>query len=197
VNFVLPRKPALSFIFVTLVLDILGIGLIVPILPKLVQSFQGGDVEAASHTFGWLTALYSLMQFIFAPVLGSLSDRFGRRRVILTSLLGSGLDYFVLALAPLLASTRFGKLVALLQFCDLGVRVLIDSSTLAEFSRLRECRDGIIDLVFSRVRLAQAVVILGARFVRAGNCGLIFLLGLAEFGLEGKRVGGCNALAGR
>src|SRR5438128_3178928 len=71
---------------------------------------------------------------------------------------------------------------ALLQFCDLGVRVLIDSSTLAEFSRLRECRDGIIDLVFSRVRLAQAVVILGARFVRAGNCGLIFLLGLTEFG---------------
>ena len=111
-NFVLPRKPALSFIFVTLVLDIIGIGLIIPILPKLVENFQGGDVAAASHTYGWLAALYSLMQFIFAPILGSLSDRFGRRPVILFSLLGSGLDYFLLAFAPNLAWFFAGRLIA-------------------------------------------------------------------------------------
>jgi len=112
VNFVSSRKPALSFIFVTLVLDILGIGLIIPILPKLVENFQGGNVAAASHTYGLLAALYSLMQFVFAPVLGSLSDRFGRRPVILTSLLGSGLDYFLLALAPNLAWFFAGRIIA-------------------------------------------------------------------------------------
>src|SRR5438046_3498562 len=94
------RRPALGFIFVTVVLDMLGIGLIIPILPRLVKSFEGGDAAAASHVVGTLMALYSLMQFIFAPVLGSLSDRFGRRPIILLSLLGSGLDYFLLAFAP-------------------------------------------------------------------------------------------------
>ena len=106
------RKPALGFIFVTLVLDVLGIGLIIPILPKLVESFHGGSVTAASHTYGLLAALYSLMQFLFAPLLGSLSDRFGRRTVILGSLFGSGLDYFVLAFAPNLAWFFFGRIMA-------------------------------------------------------------------------------------
>jgi DHA1 family tetracycline resistance protein-like MFS transporter len=106
------RKPALGFIFVTLFLDILGIGLIIPILPKLIEQLTGGNVSAASHTFGWLAALYSLMQFGFAPVLGSLSDRFGRRAVILTSLLGSGLDYLLLAFAPSLPWFFLGRIIA-------------------------------------------------------------------------------------
>ena len=106
------RKPAILFIFITLVLDIIGIGVIVPILPKLVEQFQGGNVVAASHTYGALAALYSLMQFLFAPVLGSLSDRFGRRRVILVSLFGSGLDYFLLALAPNLTWFFAGRIIA-------------------------------------------------------------------------------------
>ena len=106
------RKPALGFIFVTLVLDILGIGLIIPILPKLIEEFQGGKIEAAAHTFGWLAALYALMQFLFAPLLGSLSDRFGRRPVILFSLLGSGLDYLLLAFAPTLPWFFLGRIVA-------------------------------------------------------------------------------------
>jgi MFS transporter, DHA1 family, tetracycline resistance protein len=88
------------FIFVTLVLDVVGIGIIIPILPKLVEQFKGGDVVAASHIYGALAALYALMQFLFAPLLGALSDRFGRRPVILVSLFGAGLDYFVLAFAP-------------------------------------------------------------------------------------------------
>lgn len=106
------RRPALGFIFVTLVLDILGIGLIIPILPQLVKSFLGGSVPAASHAYGLLAALYSGMQFLCAPILGSLSDRFGRRPVILGSLFGSGLDYFVLAFAPNLAWFFVGRIVA-------------------------------------------------------------------------------------
>jgi DHA1 family tetracycline resistance protein-like MFS transporter len=108
----MPRKPALSFIFITLALDILGIGLIVPILPRLVQSLEGGDIATGSRAFGFLAALYSLMQFLCAPLLGSLSDRFGRRPVILGSLLGSGLDYFVLAFAPNLTWFFVGRVIS-------------------------------------------------------------------------------------
>lgn len=109
---VTPRKPALGFIFVTLVLDVLGIGLIVPILPKLVKFFEAGDTSAAANTSGLLMALYAMMQFLCAPLLGSLSDRFGRRPVILASLLGSGLDYFLLALAPNLGWFFAGRVIA-------------------------------------------------------------------------------------
>jgi DHA1 family tetracycline resistance protein-like MFS transporter len=106
------RNAAIGFIFVTLFLDILGIGLIIPILPRLIESLQGGNVAAASHTVGTLAALYSLMQFVCAPVLGCLSDRFGRRPVILSSLLGSGLDYLLLAFAPTLGWFYLGRIVA-------------------------------------------------------------------------------------
>ena len=108
----IPRKPALGFIFVTVTLDILGIGLIIPILPRLVESFEHGNAAAASHTVGLLTSLYALMQFLCAPLLGSLSDRFGRRPVILASLLGSGLDYFLLAVAPNLGWFFAGRIIA-------------------------------------------------------------------------------------
>jgi DHA1 family tetracycline resistance protein-like MFS transporter len=106
------RRPALAFIFVTLFLDILGIGLIVPILPKLIVELSGGKVANASHTFGWLASLYGLMQFLCLPILGNLSDRFGRRAVILTSLLGSGLDYILLALAPSLPWFFLGRIIS-------------------------------------------------------------------------------------
>src|SRR6185436_10380264 len=105
------RKPALGFIFVTLFLDILGIGLIIPILPRLIETFCGGNVPSASRIFGWLAALYSLMQFLFAPILGSLSDRFGRRKVILGSLFGSWVDYLILAFAPSLPWFFLGRIV--------------------------------------------------------------------------------------
>ncbi|MEM7600247.1 MAG: TCR/Tet family MFS transporter [Verrucomicrobiota bacterium] len=106
------RKPALVFIFITLFLDILGIGLIVPILPRLIEQLGDGRVDSASYVYGWLVGLYSLMQFIFAPIIGSLSDRFGRRPVILLSLFGTGLDYFLLAWAPSLAWFFVGRLVS-------------------------------------------------------------------------------------
>lgn len=106
------RQPAILFIFITLFLDIFGIGVIVPVLPELVKEMSGADVETASHAVGWLGALYALMQFVFSPVLGSLSDRFGRRPVILLSLLGSGLDYLLLAWAPSLAWLFVGRIIA-------------------------------------------------------------------------------------
>ena len=106
------RQPAVGFIFVTLVLDVLGIGLIVPILPKLIEELSAGDVTQASRTYGLLAALYSLMQFLCAPLLGNLSDRFGRRPVILNSLLGSGLDLLLLAWAPTLPWFYLGRILA-------------------------------------------------------------------------------------
>ena len=112
VSLVQTRKPALAFIFVTLVLDVLGVGIIIPNLPLLVKSFSGGNTETASHAVGWLASLYSLMQFGFSPVVGSLSDRFGRRPVILTALLGSGLDYFLMAFAPNLGWFFVGRIVS-------------------------------------------------------------------------------------
>lgn len=105
-------KPAIIFIFITLFLDIFGIGLIIPVLPKLVEELQGGDLQAAAHAVGWLGALYALMQFMFSPVLGSLSDRYGRRPVILASLFGSGVDYLVLAWAPTLGWLYFARIVS-------------------------------------------------------------------------------------
>jgi DHA1 family tetracycline resistance protein-like MFS transporter len=99
--------PSLLFVFLTLLLDVLGFGLIIPVAPKLVASVQGLPVDGAESeaalAYGALAATYAAMQFIFAPILGSLSDRFGRRPVILISLLGSGIDYFVAAWAPNLA----------------------------------------------------------------------------------------------
>lgn len=94
------RTPAMIFIFATLLIDVLGIGLVVPVLPELVKDFTGGDVTAAGRWYGVLAAVYALMQFLFAPVLGALSDRFGRRSVLLISLFGLGVDYVVMGLAP-------------------------------------------------------------------------------------------------
>ncbi|NQX02799.1 TCR/Tet family MFS transporter [bacterium] len=105
-------KPAILFIFITLFLDIFGIGVIIPVLPKLVEQLQGGEVRAAAHAVGWLGALYALMQFIFSPVLGTLSDRFGRRPVILASLFGSGIDYLLLAWAPTIGWLYLARIIS-------------------------------------------------------------------------------------
>lgn len=106
------RKPALAFIFITLVLDVLGIGLIVPILPGLVDHLRGGDAAAGAYTYGLVLGVYALMQFLFSPIIGALSDRFGRRKVILVSLLGAGLDYFLMAWAPHLIWFFIGRIIA-------------------------------------------------------------------------------------
>ncbi|MCE2849478.1 MAG: MFS transporter, partial [Chitinophagaceae bacterium] len=94
------RSAALGFIFVTVLVDVIGLGIIIPVLPKLIQELTGGDMSVASRYGGWLMFTYAFMQFLFAPVLGSLSDQYGRRAVILFSLFGFGLDYLLLAWAP-------------------------------------------------------------------------------------------------
>jgi DHA1 family tetracycline resistance protein-like MFS transporter len=105
-------KAGTAFIMVSLLLDTLGIGLIIPVGPKLVASFLGGDLTAASKPFGVLFALYSAMQFICSPILGGLSDRFGRRTVLLPSLLGAAASYLISALSPELSWLFVGRVIA-------------------------------------------------------------------------------------
>jgi len=106
------RTPAVPFILVTVLLDMLGIGIIVPVLPSLVTSMYGEGISAGSAVFGWFAASYALMQFVFSPVLGSLSDTYGRRPIILLSLLGAGLDYLLMALAPTLSWLFLGRVIS-------------------------------------------------------------------------------------
>src|SRR5882762_6416932 len=106
------RQAAIIFILVTVTLDILAMGLIIPVLPKLILDFLGGKMTDASNWNGWFALVFALMQFVFAPVLGVLSDRFGRRPVILLSNLGLGLDYVVMALAPSLAWLFLGRVIS-------------------------------------------------------------------------------------
>jgi DHA1 family tetracycline resistance protein-like MFS transporter len=105
------RKPAVIFILVTLMLDVLGIGLIIPILPRLIESFAHHDIVTASRLYGALGALYALMQFVCAPIIGSLSDRFGRRKVILASLFAYAVDYVILVFAPNIGWLFVGRIL--------------------------------------------------------------------------------------
>ncbi len=107
-----PRRAALVFIFVTIALDMMAIGMIVPVLPKLVEDFLHEDTAAAARIFGVFGAVWALMQFVSMPVMGALSDRFGRRPVILLSNFGLGLDYVLMALAPNLAWLFVGRVIS-------------------------------------------------------------------------------------
>lgn len=102
----------MAFIFTTLLIDIIGISIIIPVMPKLIEQLIQGDISVASRYNGWLIFTYAFMQFIFSPILGGLSDRFGRRPVLLTSLLGLGIDYVLLALAPDILWLFIGRAIA-------------------------------------------------------------------------------------
>ena len=106
------RQAGIIFILITLFLDILGIGIIIPVLPELIKEFVGGSDATAARYFGVFAAVYAVMQFLFAPFLGALSDRFGRRPIILVSLFGLGIDYLILAFAPTLAWLFLGRVIA-------------------------------------------------------------------------------------
>lgn len=106
------RKAGMQFILITVLLDMIGIGLIIPVLPNLVTTMYGGDISDGSFIFGWFVASYALMQFVFAPILGKLSDQFGRRSIILISLFGAGLDYLFMALAPNLKWLFVGRIIS-------------------------------------------------------------------------------------
>jgi len=102
----------MAFILVTVFIDVLGIGIIIPILPELVKSFVGGSTADAGRWYGIIAATYALTQFFFAPILGSLSDRFGRRPIILLSLFGLGIDYLILGFAPTIGWLFLGRVIA-------------------------------------------------------------------------------------
>ena len=106
------RSPAFAFIFITVLLDMLSIGIIIPVLPKLIQSFVGGEFNRAALMLGIFMSIWSLMQFIASPVMGALSDHFGRRPVILMSNFGLGLDYLIMAMAPALWVLFAGRVLA-------------------------------------------------------------------------------------
>lgn len=103
---------ALGFIFVTIFIDVLGLGIIIPVLPKLLASLGHVTNSVASEISGWLTFTYAAMQFLFAPVMGNLSDRFGRRPILLSSLIGFGIDYTFMAFAPSIAWLFVGRFIA-------------------------------------------------------------------------------------
>ncbi|MCA6454754.1 MAG: MFS transporter, partial [Chitinophagaceae bacterium] len=107
------RKAAMGFIFITLLIDVTGFGVIIPVMPQLIEQLLGvDDISKASQYGGWLTFAYAFMQFLFAPVLGNLSDKYGRRPVLLFSLFGFGIDYLLLSFAPTIAWLFLGRLIA-------------------------------------------------------------------------------------
>src|SRR2546426_3510411 len=106
------RRATFWFIFGTVLLDMLALGIIAPVLPKLVIQLEGGNEASAAGLFGLFGTVWAAMQFLFAPVLGSLSDRVGRRPVILLSCLGLGLDYIIMALAPTVGWLFVGRVLS-------------------------------------------------------------------------------------
>jgi DHA1 family tetracycline resistance protein-like MFS transporter len=106
------RQAAVIFIFITVVLDMLAIGLIAPVLPKLVLTFLNNDMRRAANWNGIFLTVFAAMQFFFSPVIGVLSDRIGRRPVLLLSSLGLGLDYVVMALAPTIGWLFLGRIIS-------------------------------------------------------------------------------------
>lgn len=107
-----PGQAALAFIMVTVLIDALSFGVIIPVLPKLVLAFMGGDTADAARIYGVFGTTWALMQFLFAPFVGALSDRFGRRPVILLSNFGLGIDFIVMALAPSIGWLLVGRIVS-------------------------------------------------------------------------------------
>lgn len=166
------RTPALSFIFVTMLIDMIGLGIIIPVMPGLIVELSGASPDAPHVMAGaaikgmWLLIAYSGMQFLFAPTVGGLSDRYGRRPVLLASLLGLGLDYIFLSFAPTLAWLFVGRLIAGI----MGASFTTAGAYIADIS--------------TPEKRAQNFGIIGAAF------GLGFILGpiiggwLAEYGLR-------------
>lgn len=155
------RTPAVGFVFMNMLLAVLGFGLVYPVLPALITEFRGGNIAASSHTYGWIVAIFAVMQFVGAPFLGALSDRFGRRRVILIATAGAAIDYTLMALSPNLAWLFIARMIAGLTAGVVGAAnaYLVD--------------------VTPPERRAQAFGFLGAAF------GLGFVLGPALGGLLG------------
>ena len=106
------KSAAIGFIFITMLIDITGWGIIIPVIPKLIKELIHGDVSEAAKIGGWLTFAYAITQFVFAPFIGNLSDKFGRRPIILLSLFAFSMDYLLLAFAPTITWLFIGRIIA-------------------------------------------------------------------------------------
>ncbi len=106
------KTAAVGFIFITILLDIIGIGIIIPVIPKLLKELIHADITEAARIGGWLAFAYAFTQFIFAPMVGNLSDKYGRRPILLLSLLAFAFDYILLAIAPTIFLIFVGRIVA-------------------------------------------------------------------------------------
>ena len=106
------RNAALGFIFITILTDVIGFGIIIPVLPALIKQLTGGNITDAARYGSWLMFAYAVMQFLFSPVVGGLSDRFGRRPVLLFALCGLGIDYIFQAFSPTLTLLFIGRIIA-------------------------------------------------------------------------------------
>lgn len=106
------KSAAIGFIFITMLIDIIGIGIIIPVIPKLLQELNHSDISEAAQLGGWLAFAYAFTQFLCAPLMGSLSDKYGRRPILLISLLAFAIDYLVLALAPNVPWLFVGRIIA-------------------------------------------------------------------------------------
>jgi MFS transporter, DHA1 family, tetracycline resistance protein len=155
-----PRRAALAFIFAIVLLDVIALGIVIPVLPKLVEGMVG-DTALGAQVFGLFGTVWALMQFFFSPVLGALSDRFGRRPVLLTSMTGHGLDYILMALAPNLAWLFVGRIIS-------GITAASFSTAFAYLADVTEPE-----------KRAQAFGLVGAAF------GVGFVLGPALGGVLG------------
>ncbi|NHM06650.1 TCR/Tet family MFS transporter [Flavobacterium sp. CYK-4] len=106
------KQAAIGFIFITMLIDITGWGIIIPVIPKLIEELIHGDISEAAKIGGWLTFAYAITQFVCAPLIGNLSDKFGRRPVILISLFGFSIDYLFLSMAPTIGWLFVGRIIA-------------------------------------------------------------------------------------
>ncbi len=106
------KSPAIGFIFITMLIDIMGLGIIIPVIPKLISELINGDISEASKYGGWLLFAYAITQFVFSPLIGNLSDKYGRRPIILISLFGFSLDYLLLAFAPSITWLFIGRILS-------------------------------------------------------------------------------------
>ncbi len=121
-------KYAISFVFITVLLDMVGFGLIMPVLPTLIQSVGHMDIAHASFIGGWLFAAFSVTQFLFGPTMGNLSDAYGRRPLLLLAVAGLFVDYLIMALAPSIAWLFVGRLFA--GFC--GASYVVANAYIAD-----------------------------------------------------------------
>ncbi len=155
-----PRRAALAFIFAIVLLDVIALGIVIPVLPKLVESMVG-ETAYGAQIFGLFGTAWALMQFFFSPVLGALSDRYGRRPILLTSMTGHGLDYILMALAPNLWWLFVGRVIS-------GITAASFSTAFAYLADVTEPE-----------KRAQAFGLVGAAF------GVGFVLGPALGGVLG------------